>query len=227
MKMGDKWALLKLAEKAKKREAVELNPHIEDYLAKLEMCGLVKVLECIKSKVVVSKGRAVAYEHYKYVTPKNLDDFEKSLNNRKRLQLLANLSFLGALLSLFVSITSLSYLVKENNVLLWPSIISGVCLAGFICLLHYGGKVSERVNKQKEVKLTPLREWDTTPPEYVLDNVVKAKKLDCFSEFVVAHVQNVPDPIVFGMVKDCKDLFYISQWGDDLKIEDVIKENEG
>jgi hypothetical protein len=58
----------------------------------------------------------------------------------------------------------------------------------------------------------------------------KAKGLECFDRFEVAKVETIevrPDPIIFGLINDCVDKFFITQWDDDVKIEDILKQNEG
>lgn len=77
---------------------------------------------------------------------------------------------------------------------------------------------------------TPIVEYETIPPQTVLDEIEKAQEFNCFDTFEIAtikSVKEVKDPIVFGRVKGCPDRFYIAQWDDDVKIEDILKENEG
>jgi len=37
----------------------------------------------------------------------------------------------------------------------------------------------------------------------------------------------VPDPILLGRITGCENRYFIAQWDDDVKIEDILKENEG
>ena len=55
----------------------------------------------------------------------------------------------------------------------------------------------------------------------------EAKKLDCFDEFEIAYIAEVKDPILFGIVKGCSTKFYVAQWDDDVRIEDILAPNEG
>lgn len=66
------------------------------------------------------------------------------------------------------------------------------------------------------------------PPADVLAKMDDAKKLGCFDDFEVAHIQTVDeDPILFGVVRGCPDRFFIAQWDNDVKIEDILKDGEG
>jgi len=77
---------------------------------------------------------------------------------------------------------------------------------------------------------TPVGQYPGVPPKAVLDEVKKAKELNCFDEFEVATIQSVeviPDPIVFGRIKGCAKKYFIAQWDDDVKIEDILRPEEG
>jgi hypothetical protein len=70
------------------------------------------------------------------------------------------------------------------------------------------------------------------PPANVLEAVKEAKARAIFDYFEVAQVETIterkdPDPIVFGRIEGCTDYFYIAQWGDDVKITDLISEGQG
>ena len=68
------------------------------------------------------------------------------------------------------------------------------------------------------------------PPANVLDLLEKAKDMNCFDSFEIAAIERqvqTPDPILFGRIKGNTDRFFIGQWDDDVKIEDLIKSNEG
>ena len=73
-------------------------------------------------------------------------------------------------------------------------------------------------------------EYPSAPPQAVLDKVEEAQKVGCFDAFEVCKVESVreyKDPIVFGRITGCPDRFFIAQWDNDVKIEDILKENEG
>ena len=75
-----------------------------------------------------------------------------------------------------------------------------------------------------------IADYEKVPPTEALEKVADAQKLNCFDSFEVAYIESVkeiPDPIIFGRVESCPDRFFIAQWDDDVKIEDILKENEG
>jgi hypothetical protein len=79
------------------------------------------------------------------------------------------------------------------------------------------------------LKFIPLKEYREVPPKSVLEALKTAKGRSCFDSFEIAKIESVKevkDPILFGLIDDCKDLFYIAQWDDDVTIE-AIKEASG
>ena len=77
---------------------------------------------------------------------------------------------------------------------------------------------------------TNIKSYSEVPPNDVLESLQKAKGFGCFDEFEIAKIastQERVDPILFGKVNGCEDLFYIGQWDNDVKIEDILKDNEG
>ena len=82
----------------------------------------------------------------------------------------------------------------------------------------------------QQLTFTPLSSYSETPPESILDALESAINRNCFDSFEVAHIvtqQKIPDPILFGRIKACPDRFFIGQWDDDVKIEDILNANEG
>lgn len=79
----------------------------------------------------------------------------------------------------------------------------------------------------KTLAFTPVESYPEVPPADVLQKMETAVERKCFDQFEVAHIINVKDPILFGRIKGCPDRFFIGQWDDDVKIEDILKPNEG
>jgi len=80
------------------------------------------------------------------------------------------------------------------------------------------------------LKFTALSSYTEVPPADVLDKLEAAQELGCFTSFEVAQIQSVevrPDPILFGRVAGCDDRFYVGQWLDDVKIEDILQADDG
>lgn len=76
----------------------------------------------------------------------------------------------------------------------------------------------------------PVADYSDIPPQKVLDKVEEAQKIQCFDDMEIGKIESVneyKDPIVFGRVNGCPDRFFIAQWDDDVKIEDILEKNEG
>lgn len=74
---------------------------------------------------------------------------------------------------------------------------------------------------------TSIDEYEGVPPGEVLSALELAHERNCFDAFEVAHIERIPDPILFGRIKGCSDRFYIGQWDSDVSIDDLLKKNEG
>ena len=87
-----------------------------------------------------------------------------------------------------------------------------------------GGRFSETYDT---VDFMSLSDYGSIPPESVLLALEDAKKFECFDSFEIAYIKQVPDPILFGRIGGCTDRFFVSQWDNDVRIEDILKDNEG
>lgn len=84
--------------------------------------------------------------------------------------------------------------------------------------------------RYKTLAFIPIEKYSEIPPVDVLEKLEKAQEMNCFDYFEVAKIEarvEVKDPIIFGCIKGCPDKFYVAQWDDDVKIQDILKENEG
>jgi hypothetical protein len=123
---------------------------------------------------------ALAYEHYRYVTQQQIDQFNSRLY----------------------------------------ALTSGV----------NGGVTSIFGESYDVLTLVDAAAYHGIPPADVLVKVQEAKQRGIFDTFVVAEVitrRIVQDPIIFGRVAGCDDLFFVAQWGEDVKLTDLISANEG
>lgn len=87
-------------------------------------------------------------------------------------------------------------------------------------------KEDKRAYRFKQLIFTNLDQYDKIPPEHVLKGLERAKKEGLFDQYEIAHIDwivEVKDPILFGVIVGCSDRFYIEQWDDDVKIEDLLK----
>lgn len=81
-----------------------------------------------------------------------------------------------------------------------------------------------------KLRFTKIEDYEKIPPEHVLTSIEEAIDKKCFDSFEVCDLESVKeykDPIIFGCIKLCKDKFFIAQWDDDVKIEDILETNEG
>lgn len=79
--------------------------------------------------------------------------------------------------------------------------------------------------RYKRLEFLHLGQYPEVPPAHVLDALGAAQKDGCFDYFTVAKVvwhTEVKDPILFGHITNCNDYFFISQWDDDVKFEDIL-----
>lgn len=75
----------------------------------------------------------------------------------------------------------------------------------------------------KRLAIVKISDYTQLPPNSVLESLKKAQEKKCFDDFHIAYIEKVKDPILFGKINGFENLyFYIDQWGDDVKIEDII-----
>jgi len=79
----------------------------------------------------------------------------------------------------------------------------------------------------KQLSFTPVKDYSKVPPSNVLADLETAQNRQCFDEYEIASIKKKPDPILFGRINGCSDRFYVSQWENDVKISDIIADNEG
>lgn len=77
----------------------------------------------------------------------------------------------------------------------------------------------------KRLLFTPLENYHKIPPQDVLERLESAMNDAIFDSFEIATIQwvkEIIDPILFGRITDCPDRFFIAQWDDDVRIEDIV-----
>ena len=97
-------------------------------------------------------------------------------------------------------------------------------------LMKQTEKNEQRYRTYDRLNFINLGSYEEVPPLDVLDKIEQAQEIGCFDTFEIAKIESVKetkDPIVFGIVNGCPDKFFVAQWMDDIKIEDILKENEG
>jgi hypothetical protein len=81
-------------------------------------------------------------------------------------------------------------------------------------------------------QFTPICQYRQVPPKEVLEKVREAKALGCFDSYEVLTIetveaQRIPDPIIFGRIIGTGNRYFVAQWDDDVKIEQILKDGEG
>ena len=70
---------------------------------------------------------------------------------------------------------------------------------------------------------TLIEDYKGVPPSGVLQTLKKHKSRNIFDKFTVAEVNSVVDPLLLGRIKGVHGKrFFIAQWGDDIKLDDII-----
>lgn len=168
----------KLTEQAETARVEDTTPTLD--VGRLERLGLTHAAHSIRTELSMREKLAVAYEHYRYLTPEKLRAFQERLKQETKT-------------------------TEGKNQ--WGDIVS-----------------------YKRTKVTPLENFAKVPPDAVLDALETAKGRGCFDLFEVMELEwhkEVPDPILFGMVLGSPDKFFIAQWDQDIKIEDILNDHEG
>lgn len=83
----------------------------------------------------------------------------------------------------------------------------------------------KQASTYKRLIFIPLAQYGKLPPENVLNALELAIEDKCFDRFEIAKIEwikEVKDPILFGVIDGCPDKFFISQWDDDVSIEDLL-----
>jgi len=82
---------------------------------------------------------------------------------------------------------------------------------------------AEMKNHGRRLVIVEVKDYKRLPPDNVLEALKKAQADDLFDSFHIAYIERVKDPILFGQIKAFKNLyFFIAQWGDDVKFEDIL-----
>ena len=147
---------------------------------RLKQLGLTAAASELGRQEALSKKLTLAYEHFRFVTPANIEKFQDKLKTET---------------------------VKETGKNQWGTI-----------------------TEHERLKFTALKDYPNVPPADTLNALEDALKIGCFDTFEIASIEwvkKVPDPILFGRVTGCDDYFFIAQWDDDVKIEDILQGDEG
>lgn len=82
--------------------------------------------------------------------------------------------------------------------------------------------------RYKQLIFIAIENYSEIPPVHVLEKLKAAMRDECFDAYEICKIdwiEEIKDPILFGTIKNCSDKFYIAQWDDDIKIQDIISCN--
>ena len=91
-------------------------------------------------------------------------------------------------------------------------------------------QIDHGVTTYTRLRFTRLESYPKLPPDEVLVAVEQAKRSQCFDYFEVADLETVtqvPDPLLLGCITNCADKFFITQWDQDVTIQDLLQGDEG
>lgn len=73
---------------------------------------------------------------------------------------------------------------------------------------------------------TLVEKYNKIPPKYVFEKLKTVRNLNLFDYYTVAELgtltEKQKDPLLLGRLKNESDRFFISQWDDDIKLDDLI-----
>jgi len=90
-------------------------------------------------------------------------------------------------------------------------------------------KEDSKTRDYKKLVFITVANYGTVPPTDILEKMEKAIEIGCFDNFEIAKIESikeVKDPILFGCIVGCGDRFFIAQWDDDVKFEDIVGKGE-
>lgn len=179
----------------------------------LKELGLDKASAKVEKKVTLKKKLAIAYEHFRFVEPHIFERFaaELKVKTKRILENCPKCHGKGKMKEQF-DLTDLSTLSQQMK------------------HCYYCQGTGARRMTEDTLIFMKLADYPEVPPPDCLLDLKKAKDMQCFDEFEVAKVETIesrPDPIIFGLINGCQDKFFITQWDDDVSIEEILKKNEG
>lgn len=90
-------------------------------------------------------------------------------------------------------------------------------------------KYTDKLPSNKDLVITKLEDFSNPIPNRCMKKVKEAKGKNIFDSFVVFHIEEVKDPIIFGKINIdlLNDKYYfITCWDDDIKFSDLAKYQE-
>lgn len=85
-----------------------------------------------------------------------------------------------------------------------------------------------KFNYYKKLTFIKLEDYPKVPPDHVLNALERAQADKLFDLYEIAKIKDVverKDPILFGKINGCSDYFFIAQWDDDVRFEEILSLN--
>lgn len=96
--------------------------------------------------------------------------------------------------------------------------------------LRQEGKYPALYENYDILSFTHAQDYPDMPPPEIMEKVKQTVATGIFDALEVAKIESTRvyrDPIIFGRIQGCPDRFYVCQYDDDVKIEDLLGEHEG
>ncbi len=175
----------------------------------LKELGLDSASELLEKQLTLKRKLTIAYEHFRFVTPEVMNRFQQALKVKtEKIQEVC------------------PRCEGKKEVKVDPKNLFNHQMEK----CNYCRGTGAKEMTYDKLLFTKLSETSKIPPLDVLDKLKEAQQLKCFDYYEVAEVKSIverPDPIIFGCIEGADEKFYIAQWDDDIKIEDILLPNEG
>lgn len=181
----------------------------------LRELGFDKAAEDLRKKAELGRRLSIAYEHYRYVKQEKIDAYKEKLRKATTRRMTIEELRMHP-----------TYRAAMDDGRRWNGRAMSEAQIEQLVL-------SKTTSSYDTLVLDTLSNYQGIPPQAALDKLAEAKGLKVFDTFEVAHVDPVasqvklPDPIIFGLINGCTDRFFIAEWGDDVKLTDLIGASEG
>lgn len=184
---------------------------------RLKSLGLTKVGQTIEKKLEIKRRAAIAYEFYRVASKEVISAFNARLKERTLRIVSACPQCYGRGKESFFYHKHPGRLEQMKQEAARSRRLADNC--------DYCRRTGAQERKYDKLRFTALAEYDKVPPEACLAQLEVAVQRNCFDSFEVADIETIverPDPIIFGRIKGSEDRFFITQWDNDVDINDIL-----
>ncbi len=79
------------------------------------------------------------------------------------------------------------------------------------------GKIGQYAWKEEK-----LEDYKGIPPKEALEALKEHQERQVFDYFTIASVKGIKDPLLLGKINGVEDRFFITQWGSDVNLDDIL-----